>query len=230
MSDDIKLGGFMEVKAEDIEESPPLEELLTEKPFFSVIIPAHNAAAYMAKGLNSIAQQSFTDFELIVVCDACNDETESIAREYTDRVYVTRYGLDGMARNAGIDAARGEWLLFMDDDDWWMHRQAFQIIADNIRSAGEDIDMAVFDFWWKGRGIAHQSPQGVNIAVWCKAWRRSFIGDTRFPPKPYWSDVDFNAAMMAKNPRVVFITTPLYNYNYLRPGSISWRKEQGEIE
>ena len=54
-------------------------------PFFSVIVPEHNSAEFMRKGLDSIRDQSFTDYELIVVCDACSDNTAEIAREYTDR-------------------------------------------------------------------------------------------------------------------------------------------------
>ena len=53
---------------------------------FSIIIPAHNAAEYIRKGLDSIKSQSYKDYELIVVCDACTDNTEAIAREYTDKV------------------------------------------------------------------------------------------------------------------------------------------------
>ena len=50
-------------------------------PFFSVIIPAHNSAEYIRKGLDSIKEQSFTDYELIVVCDACTDKTVHVARD-----------------------------------------------------------------------------------------------------------------------------------------------------
>ena len=75
--------------------------MVDNKPFFSVIIPAHNSQAYIRKGLESIRQQRFTDYELIIVCDACTDDTELVAKAYTDKVIVTEYGLDGMARNAG---------------------------------------------------------------------------------------------------------------------------------
>jgi len=164
-----------------------------------------------------------------VVCDRCEDETFSIAKEYADLIGVVDYGLDGLTRNRGIDLASGEWLLFMDDDDWWMRGDAFQLIHDACVAA-PDTDVVFFDFLWQGRGIAHQTPQDMAIAVWCKAWRRSFVGDTRFPDTPFWSDVGFHRAMMAKRPRAAFLGECLYHYNYLRPGSISWRKEQGEIE
>ena len=93
-------------------------------------------------------------------------------------------------------------------------------------------DVFMFGFHWQGIGNVLQTPYKWYIAVWNKMWRRDFIADTRFPPRPYWSDVDFNREAMGKlrRDRTVFIPEVLYYYNYLRPGSISWRKEQGEIE
>lgn len=202
--------------------------MVDKKPFFSVIIPAHNSQAYIRKGLESIRQQRFTDYELIIVCDACTDDTELVAKAYTEKVIVTEYGLDGMARNAGIDAAEGQYILFMDDDDWFLHEFVFeQIHAAMMTEAKPDI--LLFSFIWKGRGYCSQV-EGRRIACWAKCWRREHIGDTRFPAVPHWSDVDFDRAMFAKPGQIGVWDMPMYYYNYLRPGSISWRKEQGEIE
>lgn len=205
-----------------------------EKPFFSVIMPAHNAEKHIHRALDSIAAQSFRDFELIVVCDACEDHTALEVQKYRGkipdiRIIPTNYGLDGMARNAGIDDARGEWILFIDDDDWFLHEYVFQLIADSVKNT-EYIDLMLFGFIWKGMGYIDNRPQGCSIAVWSKCWKHSFIGDTRFPDTPYWSDKGFMERIIAKHPKVTWWGMPMYYYNYLRPGSISWRKEAGEIE
>ena len=194
---------------------------------FSVIVPAYNSAGWIRKGLQSIKDQTFTDYELIVVCDSCKDNTAEIAREYADKVIEVDYHLDGLARNAGIDAAKGEWILFMDDDDWFLHEFAFQMLADVVGKNGEDILM--FSFIWKGVGYAKNTPEHQWVAVWNKCWRREFIGDTRFMDIPHWSDRDFNRDMMFKRPKCICWDMPFYYYNYLREGSISWRKEKGEI-
>jgi len=198
------------------------------KHFFSVIVPAYNSAGYIRKGLQSIRGQSFRDYELIVVCDACRDETAEIAREYADKTIITDHGLDGLARNAGLDAAEGKWILFMDDDDWFLHEFVFQQIAEKVTAV--EMDILAFSFIWKGRGYTRQEPGRHFIAVWNKCWRRDFIGDTRFSNVPYWSDKDFNRGMYIRNPKVYYWDMPMYYYNYLREGSISWRKVQGEIE
>lgn len=197
------------------------------EPFFSVIVPAHNAQEYIWKGLHSIRQQAFTDYELIVVADACDDDTALISLNYSDKTIVRRYGLDGLARNEGLNAAAGKWILFMDDDDWWMDRTAFGTIANAVTAT--DPDVLLFGFYWNTRGVFLQTMKHRAIAVWSKCWRRDFIGETRFSDRPYWSDVDFDKAMFDKYPKVSTLDQPLYYYNYLRPGSISWRKEKGEI-
>ena len=200
------------------------------KPFFSVIVPAHNAEAFIEKGLHSIKMQTFTDYELIVVCDRCTDRTANIALNYADKVLIRDFGLDGLARNAGIDAAAGDWILFMDHDDWWLHEYAFQMLHDFIMvRKNEPLDVVLFNFIWKGKGYAMQT-RCRTVAVWNKCWRRGFIGDTRFPDTPYWSDVKFNEDMFDKNPICTTLPHALYYYNYLMEGSISWRAEQGEIE
>ena len=201
------------------------------EPFFSVIVPAHNAEGFIRKCMDSIRSQTYTRYELIVVCDNCQDNTAKICREeYRAKVIETEFGLDGLARNAGIDVATGDWVLFLDHDDWWLHECVLQMLADEIsRTWADDIDVIMFNFIWKGKGYYRQVYERY-IAVWSKCWRRSFIGDTRFTDKPYWSDVGFNHEMFSKNPIYDSYDHELYYYNYLMPGSISWRKEQGEIE
>ena len=124
-------------------------------PFFSVIIPTNNAEGFIRKGLESIRGQDFTDYELIVVCDSCTDGTEQVAKQYADLVFCTDFHSAGGGRNTGLDAARGEWVLFMDDDDWYLPG-AFRKIAEVIKQNTE-IDICCFGFDWKDRGVTLQS-------------------------------------------------------------------------
>ena len=203
------------------------DEEMSKRPFFSVIIPAHDSEEFIRKGLDSIKSQDFEDYELIIVCDACTDHTEDVAEEYADRVIVTNYGAAGMARNAGLDVATGEWILFMDDDDWYM-QEAFRKIAEAI--AGQPgIDILAFGFEWKGVRTAYQSPARVYPAVWSKAWRRDFIGNERFP---YWVHTDDLGFAWRMHPMATFgyWYEALYYYNFLRAGSVSERIRNGEYD
>lgn len=198
------------------------------KPFFSVIVPEHNSAAFMRKGLESIKAQTFTDYELLIICDACEDNTAEIAREYSDKVYEIDAKKPACARNMGLDLAEGEWILFMDDDDWWMSENAFRIIADNVGKNGEDV--LAFAFMWEGRGITIPTPQKPWTAVWHKAWKREFIGriNARFPEWEHSDDDGFTKETLP-NAKIAFMDTPLYYYNFMREGSLTWKMQNGII-
>ena len=82
----------------------------------SVVIPAHNEEKYIGAALDSLKRQSFRDFEVIVVCNGCNDRTYNIARKYTDRVLSIPRANVCAARNIGAENANGEIIVFMDAD------------------------------------------------------------------------------------------------------------------
>jgi glycosyltransferase involved in cell wall biosynthesis len=197
------------------------------KPFFSVIVPLHNAEKYMRKALDSVRDQDFTDYELIIVCDACADDSEKIAHEYSDLVLNVNYGRAGLSRNAALDIATGEWILFLDDDDYYLPG-AFRKIADAVTRA-PDIDMLAYGFEWKGVGAVKQNLEQVFIAVWNKAWKRSFIGDDRFPDWIHSDDLGF-AKKMHPRAKFGFLDEPLYYYNFMRPGSVSDKIKAGEYD
>lgn len=185
---------------------------------FSIIIPAYNSAKYIRKALDSIKMQTITDYELIVVCDSCKDDTAEIAREYADKVIEASFGNEGLTRNAGIDAAEGDWLLFMDDDDCYMHSSVLEIID---KSLGDDVDVVLFGFIWGAKGY---TPPGDWYACWNKCYRRDFVGDIRFTDVKDRSDVGFKNYIFDKKPRLRSIRDALYFYDYMREGSVSWQR------
>ena len=195
---------------------------------FSIIIPAHNAEKHIENALISITSQDFTDYELIVICDKCEDKTEELAKSYGAITKSVSYGLDGLTRNEGINMAQGEWVLFMDDDDWWVDENVLSILNEKVGTSNEDV--LCFNFFWKGKGETRQTPQRQYTAVWNKCWRRAFLGeDIRFSNRPYWSDMDFERKVKQKRPKMAFLNKTLYYYNYMRPGSISQREAAREI-
>ena len=92
-------------------------------PRLSVIVPVYNVEAYLARCVDSILAQSFADFELILVNDGTRDGSVSIMEDYAHRdgrvrlVHKENGGLSS-ARNAGLAVANGEYVIFIDSDDW----------------------------------------------------------------------------------------------------------------
>ena len=192
---------------------------------FSIIIPAHNAADRIEKTIMSVWEQSFKDWELIVVCDRCEDGTDKVAEEYgADKVINVDFGNDGLTRSAGLDAATGDWVLFMDDDDWFLQEFALREIYSNL---DDNIDVLLFGFVFKHIGVAHPLREGNHIwpAVWNKCYRREYIKDLKFRNIKYESDLDWTQRMFKMGPNFRTLDEPLYYYNYLRPGSLSVQKE-----
>ena len=90
-------------------------------PRFSVIIPAFNAATTLTRAIDSVRAQSWPVHEIIVVDDGSTDDTANVARRFGDAVRLIRQRNSGVsvARNAGAAAATGDWLAFLDADDWY---------------------------------------------------------------------------------------------------------------
>ena len=91
-------------------------------PTVSVIIPAYNAAWCVGKAIDSVLDQDFRDFEVIVVNDGSTDDTAAVLATYGEAIRVVHQANGGMsnARNAGIHVAKGEFVAFLDSDDWWL--------------------------------------------------------------------------------------------------------------
>ena len=90
-------------------------------PRFSVVIPAYNASATLARAIDSVCAQSWPAHEIIVVDDGSSDATADVARKFGARIRLIAQANGGVAaaRNAGAGTATGDWLAFLDADDWY---------------------------------------------------------------------------------------------------------------
>lgn len=99
----------------------------SDRPCVSVVIPTHNRAHLVPRAIDSVLAQTFSDFELIVVDDGSTDRTVEVVAGFKDsRIRVLCLAGNGgvsRARNAGIQAARGAWVAFLDSDDEWLPRK-----------------------------------------------------------------------------------------------------------
>lgn len=102
-------------------------------PFFSVIIPTYNRAEKLRRALEALKRQTCRDFEVIVCDDGSTDATGEVVAEYSEVLPVTylweaNWGGPARPRNWGIAAARGEWICFLDADDWWYPEKLAEVL------------------------------------------------------------------------------------------------------
>lgn len=105
-----------------------------DSPSISVIIPTYNRAHCIKDAIDSVLNQNFKDYELIVVDDGSTDGTENIIKEYGSclRLIKQQNGGVSTARNTGIRAARGDWIAFLDSDDIW-ERDKLKIQFEDVK-------------------------------------------------------------------------------------------------
>lgn len=113
------------------ENASPLTATTDAVPRVSVIIPAYNAAWCVRRALDSVLAQDCRDFEVIVVDDGSQDDTAAVLAGYGEAARVLSKPNGGLssARNAGIAAARGEYVAFLDADDWWLPAKLSRQVA-----------------------------------------------------------------------------------------------------
>ncbi len=115
-------------------------------PKYSFIIPVYNVEKYLRECIDSILSQTYKDYEIILVDDGSKDSSGSICDEYAEKneavrvIHQENAGLS-MARNNGVKASLGEFIIFLDSDDYWYYDTALEDINDIISS---DTDVVIF--------------------------------------------------------------------------------------
>jgi glycosyltransferase involved in cell wall biosynthesis len=143
-------------------------------PVVSVIIPTYNRARFVGQAIQSVLDQTFQDFELIVVDDGSTDNTRTVVEEFTDPriryIHQENMGISG-TRNTGIRNARARYIAFLDSDDIWLPRLLESQVA--ILNSNPDLD------WVYARARAI-SANGVP--------RGGILGEApRYPGEPFRS-------------------------------------------
>jgi glycosyltransferase involved in cell wall biosynthesis len=147
--------------------TPMLDSTLP--PAVSIVIPAYNAAWCVRKAIDSVLAQDYHDRELIVVNDGSTDDTVSVLASYGSAIRVIHQPNGGMsnARNAGIRAARGEFLAFLDSDDWWLPQKLGRQVG--LLRAQPDLGFC-------SCAARVENPEGRLLNLWgCPAWKGSFV-------------------------------------------------------
>jgi len=100
-----------------------LEQYKLEKPFFSVVIPTYNHEVFLEKAVKSVLNQTFSDYEIIIIDNYSNDNTENLIKNLNNKnikfIKNRNHGIIAKSRNIGIEQSKSEWIAFLDSDDIW---------------------------------------------------------------------------------------------------------------
>ena len=189
----------------------------------SIIVPVYKVEEYLGECVDSLLSQTIDDYEIILVDDGSPDNSGKIADEYAAanpdmiRVLHIDNGGQGRARNFALDIAKGDFVGFVDSDDWVTHDMYEKMYT---RAAETGADVVVCDFMERfvdGReSVLPASLQdnwlGSAGSSCNKIFRRSLVGALRFPVGLWYEDFYFSAVMLLRSKHTEFIAEPLYIY------------------
>lgn len=202
-------------------------------PLISIIVPVYKVEPYLRKCVDSILAQTYTNIEVILVDDGSPDGCPAICDEYAAkdrRVVVIHQRNAGVsvARNAGLDAAKGEYIAFVDSDDW-IEPDMYEVLYQVIRASGAD--MAESSYWVgdsnpvKGgasRHVVYSSREAVirilqghgeMLHVWGKLFARELIEGMRFSAShTLTQDGHFAIQAIVRSCKIACLDCPCYHY------------------
>lgn len=131
---------------------------------FSVVIPTFNRLPFLQKAIDSVLSQSYPHFELIVVDDGSTDGTSKLLSSYTDNRLISIYQKNGgvsSARNNALKIANGEFIAFLDSDDWWKNNK-LQRTIDYIQDFPEINIFHTEELWYRSGKLLNQKKKHKN--------------------------------------------------------------------
>ena len=186
----------------------------------SIIIPVHNLEKHIEKCLDSIKMQNYArhNMEILVVLDSCTDKSMHLVKEWTKqnseltlRIFEVNCKNPGGTRNVGLDNAKGEYVYFLDGDDWFVDQNALSKMIKGIMQSNV---LKIIKY-----SSTKEFPE--MDTVWRYLFRRSFIADTKFKDIRMSEDYAFMFTLRQKEGwSDTAIEGPLMHYNNPREGSI----------
>lgn len=220
-----------------------MSENENKKPLISVIIPVYKVEQYLHKCIDSVINQTYSNLEIILVDDGSPDNCGMICDEYSpkdSRIRVIHKGNGGLsdARNAGLDIATGDYIGFVDSDDY-IASDMYEILLKNAQKNGADISLCGYYNEYEGGIIKNNcsvneqkvltASDGLKeviyskkygIMAWTKLYKKELFKNVRYPKGHVCEDVYVIGDIFENVKIAVFDTTPLYYYVH-RNDSIS---------
>lgn len=215
---------------------------MKEEMKISVVVPVYNVERFLRDCINSIRNQTYQNLEIILVDDGSTDSSAGICDEYEKmdtRIKVIHKCNGGLsdARNTGIGLAKGEYISFVDSDDW-IRKDAYQILSDRIRQFRADIVcFGMTELYERSRNVLYLPKSsgvadtegalkmlmlgnGCGPSACNKLFKRRIFEKIRFPAGKISEDIAVMYQVFDQAKQVGFVNECLYYYRHRR-GSIT---------
>lgn len=209
--------------------------------FFSIILPTYNRADFIVEAVNSVINQNFTNWELLIIDDGSTDSTKLLIEPFTDSDSRIKYFFQNnsersAARNNGITLANGQYICFLDSDDAYQENFLFELsktieqhntdlLISNIKYNGE-ISNTNFK---KSFSLDYFFSKSTVPGQCCV--RKQFLGDVRFNPKFRISeDTIFLCDLFSKNPNIYFCPNAFLLYSEHESNSVNYKNHNAYKE
>lgn len=208
------------------------------KPFISVIIPFYNVEKYIERCINSVKNQTFTNFECLLIDDESPDNSFEIAQKLIEndprfRIIRQKNTRQGGARNNGIENAKGEYIVFLDSDDYWdltflekMCSVAIKYKTDMVICNTQKVDeqgniLEICKNPFQGIVTDKKSliiNSSLDPTMVNRIYKKEIFNHLKFPLHMYYEDLAISFQTFFHINEVYFLDENLYNYVY-RVGS-----------
>lgn len=210
----------------------------------SVIIPVYNVKKYLRKCVESVTSQTYKNLEILLVDDGSTDGSGEMCRKLAEsdkRILVIHKENGGLsdARNVGMDAATGDFIAFVDSDDW-IDPDMYEVLYRLLKDYQADIAVCRFKNVYRNRiedGSTDQLAVYDNLSalkaiakiennfypthnVWNKLYKKELLSEIRFIKGKLVEDLYFTPYVIYESNRCVYIDSAKYNYLRERPDSI----------
>ncbi len=203
----------------------------------SVIIPIYNVELYISECIDSVLNQNFSHFEILLINDGSTDSSLAICEKYAKidsriKVYNKKNGGISSARNYGMDKAQGEYIIFLDSDDFWLNDNALEQLvaaaddtdADLVRGEYhefKDGEICPNNFTYQRKGslsvesISEFLTNSITSGffIWLYLFRRKSINKLRFDEEQkFQEDIEFTLRLFANPLKCVYLPFVFYAY------------------
>lgn len=213
---------------------------MVRSPSISIIIPVYNVAKYLLECVQSVLNQTYTYFEVLLIDDGSTDSSKELCDELGTKdsrvkVFHKKNGGLSSARNYGMDKAEGEYIIFLDSDDYWIENNILSLFLKKLQT--ENLDVVSAEYVYvdeKSNRLFKYSQRKVHLNLkeqvlgsyemmkyvingkffsWLFMFKKDSIENLRFDEKRrFQEDIDFAIKVFSKNLRCGYLPIPFYAY------------------